>query len=154
MEKTVSVKTESDTVKVAVITSQNKIATKPIEQTQVQTDSQASPVKSNQTVVSDKKAVKKSNRTSTTRFNAHKDHEPTAETDRAITFINSQNLGWKADVCKLSKGHADYGAHCLAQEQAQNLAQLDNQLDIEQQQTKKGFEFAKKGSQAFANALS
>lgn len=33
MEKTVSVKTESDTVKVAVITSQNKIATKPIEQT-------------------------------------------------------------------------------------------------------------------------
>jgi len=32
MEKTVSVKTESDTVKVAVITSQNKIATKPIEQ--------------------------------------------------------------------------------------------------------------------------
>lgn len=31
MEKTVSVKTESDTVKVAVITSQNKIATKPIE---------------------------------------------------------------------------------------------------------------------------
>jgi hypothetical protein len=31
MEKTVSVKTESDTVKVAVITAQNKIATKPIE---------------------------------------------------------------------------------------------------------------------------
>lgn len=37
MEKTVSVKTESDTVKVAVITSQNKIATKPIEQSDVQT---------------------------------------------------------------------------------------------------------------------
>lgn len=31
MEKTVSVKTESDTVKVAVITSQNKIVTAPIE---------------------------------------------------------------------------------------------------------------------------
>jgi len=31
MEKTVSVKTESDTVKVAVITSQNKIVTQPIE---------------------------------------------------------------------------------------------------------------------------
>jgi len=35
MEKTVSVKTESDTVKVAVITSQNKIVTKPIEETNV-----------------------------------------------------------------------------------------------------------------------
>ena len=31
LEKTVSVKTESDTVKVAVITSQNKIVTQPIE---------------------------------------------------------------------------------------------------------------------------
>ena len=31
MEKTVSVKTESDTVKLAVITSQNKIMTQPIE---------------------------------------------------------------------------------------------------------------------------
>lgn len=31
MEKTVSVKTESDTVKVAVITSQNKIITTPTE---------------------------------------------------------------------------------------------------------------------------
>jgi len=35
------------------------------------------------------------------RFNAHKDHKPSDETDAAITFINSQNLGWKADVCKL-----------------------------------------------------
>ena len=38
MEKTVSVKTESDTVKVAVITAQNKIATKPIEQQNLQTE--------------------------------------------------------------------------------------------------------------------
>lgn len=36
MEKTVSVKTESDTVKVAVITSQNKIVTQPIEKTDLQ----------------------------------------------------------------------------------------------------------------------
>jgi hypothetical protein len=35
MEKTVSVKTESDTVKVAVITSQNKIITDPIEKINV-----------------------------------------------------------------------------------------------------------------------
>lgn len=38
MEKTVSVRTESDSVKVAVITQQNKIQTKPIEQIQLQTD--------------------------------------------------------------------------------------------------------------------
>jgi hypothetical protein len=44
MEKTVSVKTESDTVKVAVITSQNKIATKPIEQTQQSMAQKAKPV--------------------------------------------------------------------------------------------------------------
>jgi hypothetical protein len=40
MEKTVSVKTESDTVKIAVITNQNKIQTKPIEQINVQTDAE------------------------------------------------------------------------------------------------------------------
>lgn len=44
MEKTVSVKTESDTVKVAVITSQNKIATKPIEQTQQSMAQKVKPV--------------------------------------------------------------------------------------------------------------
>jgi hypothetical protein len=40
MEKTVSVKTESDTVKIAVITNQNKIQTKPIEQINLQTDAE------------------------------------------------------------------------------------------------------------------
>lgn len=81
MEKTVSVKTESDTVKVAVITSQNKIVTQPIEQTNLQTKSQV--------------------RTSKNRFNAHMEHTPSDETDKAISFVNSQDLGWKADVCKL-----------------------------------------------------
>jgi hypothetical protein len=44
MEKTVSVKTESDTVKVAVITSQNKIVTQPIEteNIQIEQDNKAS----------------------------------------------------------------------------------------------------------------
>lgn len=37
MEKTVSVKTESDTVKVAVITQQNKIVTTPDETNNIQT---------------------------------------------------------------------------------------------------------------------
>jgi len=157
MEKTVSVKTESDTVKVAVITAQNKIATKPIEQAEVQTES-TSKQEANKTHVEEKKVEKKtaqrSNRTSKTRFNAHKDHQPNEETDKAISFINSQNLGWKADVCKLSKGHADYGAHCLAQEKAQNLAQLDNQLDLDLEEGRKGFEFGKKGSESFGKALS
>jgi len=89
MEKTVSVKTESDTVKVAVITSQNKIITKPIEdQVNLQLSSTI------RTTTNTNEKHKK-------RFNAHKDHKPTNETDAAITFINKANLGWKADVCKL-----------------------------------------------------
>lgn len=125
MEKTVSVKTESDTVKVAVITSQNKIATKPIEQAEVQTENghkNQKEVTANKTQEEsgkkDSPKMKTTNRTSTTRFNAHKEHQANEETDKAITFINSQNLGWKADVCKLSKGHQDYGSHCQAQEKA------------------------------------
>ena len=94
MEKTVSVKTESDTVKVAVITSQNKIVTQPIEKTNVQIGSQV--------------------RTANARFNAHHEHTPSDENDKAITFINNQDLGWKADTCKLQKHHADYGDHCEA----------------------------------------
>lgn len=48
------------------------------------------------------------------RFNAHIEHEPSAETDKAISFINNNNLGWKADTCKLTKDHPEYGAHCNA----------------------------------------
>lgn len=98
MEKTVSVKTESDTVKVAVITSQNKIATKPIEQAEVQTSGK-NQKKEAQKAKAD--ALKTTKRTSKTRFNAHQEHQASDETDKAISFINSQNLGWKADVCKL-----------------------------------------------------
>lgn len=35
------------------------------------------------------------------RFNAHLEHVPSDENDLAISFINSQDFGWKADVCKL-----------------------------------------------------
>jgi len=41
-------------------------------------------------------------RQSSKRFNSHMEHRPSLETDLAITFINNQDLGWKADVCKLS----------------------------------------------------
>lgn len=106
MEKTVSVKTESDTVKVAVITSQNKIIAQP--------DKMANK--------SSKSQVRTKGRDSSNRFNAHAEHKASDETDKAITFINNNDLGWKADVCKLQKHHADYGSHCEAQEKAHSLA--------------------------------
>jgi len=46
------------------------------------------------------------------------EHTANDETDKAISFINKNDLGWKADVCKLQKHHADYGSHCEAQEAA------------------------------------
>lgn len=60
-------------------------------------------------------------RQSTKRFNAHMEHVPSDENDLAISFINNQDFGWKADVCKLQKHHAEYGSHC----DALNLAQLE-----------------------------
>jgi hypothetical protein len=57
------------------------------------------------------------------RYNAHKEHVPSDETDKAISFINSQNLGWKADVCKLQKHHAEYGSHCDNEDAPVSLAQ-------------------------------
>ena len=57
------------------------------------------------------------------RFNAHLEHVPSDENDLDISFINSQDLGWKADVCKLQTHHADYGSHC----KGQMLAQVDSE---------------------------
>lgn len=42
------------------------------------------------------------------------EHAANDETDKAISFINKNDLGWKADVCKLQRHHADYGSHCDA----------------------------------------
>lgn len=64
------------------------------------------------------------NRQSSKRFNAHMDHRPSLETDLAISFINSQDFGWKADVCKLSQTHSDYGSHC--DQGAVSLAQISS----------------------------
>jgi hypothetical protein len=109
MEKTVSVKTDSDTVKIAVITTQNKIVTdadEPKEVTNVQLDSQVSTgaMSMAQTTATSQTLLR--NGQSSKRFNAHISHVPTDETDKAISFINAQDLGWKADTCKLSKDHA------------------------------------------------
>ena len=51
-------------------------------------------------------------RTSSKRINAHHEHVPSDENDIMISAINSLDLGWKADVCKLQKHHSDYGSHC------------------------------------------
>jgi hypothetical protein len=105
MEKTVSVKTESDTVKVAVITSQNKIVSQPLEKPSDKTNLQL------EDSVDEKKLMTKE-RSSKKRFNAHIEHEPSDENDKAISFINKSNLGWTADVCKHQKHHPNYGKHC------------------------------------------
>jgi hypothetical protein len=36
--------------------------------------------------------------------------------DLLIEEVNKADLGWKADVCKYQKHHANYGAHCAAEE--------------------------------------
>jgi len=51
-------------------------------------------------------------RTSHKRYNAHHAHVASDENDLLISTINDMDLGWKADVCKLQKNHANYGAHC------------------------------------------
>ena len=50
-----------------------------------------------------------------TRHNTHLEHVPTDETDLLISTINEMDLGWKADVCKYQKHHANYGDHCDVQ---------------------------------------
>ena len=50
----------------------------------------------------------------------HATFEPRDETDLLIETINGLDIGWKADTCKLSKGHASRGAHC--EEATLNLA--------------------------------
>jgi len=46
------------------------------------------------------------------RINAHLAHVPSDENDAVISFINKNDFGWKADVCKLQVHHQDYPEHC------------------------------------------
>jgi len=100
-------------------------------------------------------------RTGAGRFNAHQEHTPSDETDKAITFINSQDLGWKADVCKLQKHHADYGDHCDHQNQtgasdpdnSQTLAQTDSEIDLDETSDHKTKDFSKASGKDFEEAL-
>ena len=45
-------------------------------------------------------------------MNAHIEHVPSDETDLAISFINNNDFGWKADTCKLQLTHQEYGQNC------------------------------------------
>lgn len=65
-------------------------------------------------------------------------HVPSDENDAVISFINKNDFGWKADVCKLQTHHEDYGAHCKKNEEENLvLAQTDEAESLEKK-TKKG----------------
>jgi hypothetical protein len=70
-------------------------------------------------------------------------------------------LGWKADVCKLQKHHADYGDHCDAKNltgksdsiNSQTLAQTDSEIDLDETTDHKSKEFGKAGGKEFEETL-
>lgn len=52
-------------------------------------------------------------------------HQASSENDKVISFINNNSFGWKADTCKMTKGHPERGAHCDKQESL-SLAQISS----------------------------
>jgi len=80
------------------------------------------------------------------RSNPHYDHVPSDEMDAAIEAINTRDLGWKADTCKLSKNHHMYDCDTDVE-----LIQIDSDftaLDEVDAQEKEAHAAAKK-SKAF-----
>jgi hypothetical protein len=73
------------------------------------------------------------------RFNAHHAHVPSDENDLLISTINSLDLGWKADVCKLQKHHAEYGDHCDSVNLAQTSVDTDNEEGEQSFETNQAF---------------
>lgn len=86
--------------------------------------------------MSDKIFAKKSHK----RFNAHAAHVPSDENDLLISSINSLDLGWKADTCKLQKHHAQYGDHCEALSLAQTSSDSEEGAESEKLVIAKAFE--------------
>ena len=84
-----------------------------------------------------------------TRENLHASHKPSDETDLLIETINALDIGWSADVCKFQSHHASYGSHCAAQKPT-NLAQKEENFDLEEKLFGQGDDFAK----AWDDALS
>ena len=71
-------------------------------------------------------------RINSNRVNLHQAHVPSNETDKAISFINNNNFGWKADTCMLQSTHPEYGTHCdkkkLILKGSTNLLQTDSKV--------------------------
>lgn len=57
----------------------------------------------------------------------HLKHKPSDETDKLIELINTNNIGWKADPCKLQKHHHMYAQEC--QNNKVNLAQTNSETE-------------------------
>lgn len=80
------------------------------------------------------------------------DHKPSDETDLLIQTVNEADLGWKADVCKYQKHHANYGSHCEVAGPV-NLAQITDADEQEEDTTQSKKEFGVEGDQEFQAAL-
>lgn len=76
------------------------------------------------------------------RINAHLEHVPSDENDAVISFINKNDFGWKADVCKLQTHHEDYGSHCKKDGEPLLLAQTDESESSEKKVKKPKKKFA------------
>ena len=98
------------------------------------------------------KANKKTNKAPKKRANLHLEHKPSDETDVLISAVNDLDLGWKADVCKYTKSHANYGSHCdkpIVLAQVSDVDDDNTQID-EDQPTSNKKEFGVPGDKDFA----
>jgi hypothetical protein len=86
--------------------------------------------------------------TSSQRRNLHLEHEPSDETDLLIETINSMDLGWKADVCKLQSHHASYGQHCKEVNLSQKTSSAELDALLEEKTLGEGAEFGKAHEEA------
>ena len=62
------------------------------------------------------------------RSSPHHDHKPNDHTDKLIQLINTSNLGWKADPCKLQTRHEMYPSICK-KDQKISLAQTKSDTE-------------------------
>ena len=124
MEKTVAVNADQN-VKLSVITAKNEIesegAPKDEMNVQLESDVQALTQVKSETKINTFQRSRKSAK----RFNAYHHHEPNEHSDKAISFINSQNFGWKANTCMMTKDHPERSQEC----DKVNLAQKGSSAD-------------------------
>ena len=83
------------------------------------------------------------------RKNLHHEHMPSEKNDALIESINSSNLGWKADNCKLQKSHKN---HCKDDEV--NLAQVSDEKPRETFGQGKGWSKALEKAQKYQQKYS